>query len=264
MHRAHRRRRRGHDRVRVIRGRAPSRGLAWFRATPSRRLARVRATSWHGTRSPAPRRPSLPPPHVFSNEGKYAPPPATKKCYHLMHRRNSDAQPSRRRMGPGGPRGLQSRCEARRTSRVCSIRTRLRQKHHRPKALTKVARNPRPAVRPLGLLHSTPHPYRGPSPLAQPSPSSLGPLPTSSQGPFPTSSHGPPMPYRRACPSPASRDSPMPIPRLRREGFPCLCHRACPPSSHDPPTPLPLPPPTPGHPNCTVSACGWHKNRVLG
>ena len=29
-------------------------------------------------------------------------------------------------MGPGGPRGLQSRCEARRTSRVCSIRTRLR------------------------------------------------------------------------------------------------------------------------------------------
>ena len=28
---------------------------------------------------------------------------------------------------PGGARGLQSRCEARRTSRVCSIRTRLRQ-----------------------------------------------------------------------------------------------------------------------------------------
>ena len=30
-------------------------------------------------------------------------------------------------MGPGGPRGLQSRCEARRTSRVCSIHTHLRQ-----------------------------------------------------------------------------------------------------------------------------------------
>ena len=29
-------------------------------------------------------------------------------------------------MGPGGPRGLQSRCEARRTSWVCSIRTHLR------------------------------------------------------------------------------------------------------------------------------------------
>ena len=33
-------------------------------------------------------------------------------------------------MGPGGPRGLQSRCEARRTSRVCSIRTHLRQRNH--------------------------------------------------------------------------------------------------------------------------------------
>ena len=34
-------------------------------------------------------------------------------------------------MGPGGPRGLQSRCEARRTSRVCSIRTHLRQRNHK-------------------------------------------------------------------------------------------------------------------------------------
>ncbi len=32
-------------------------------------------------------------------------------------------------MGPGGSRGLQSRCEARRTSQVCSIRTHLRQIH---------------------------------------------------------------------------------------------------------------------------------------
>ena len=31
-----------------------------------------------------------------------------------------------RRVSPGGLRGLQSRCEARRTSRVCSIRIRLR------------------------------------------------------------------------------------------------------------------------------------------
>lgn len=32
---------------------------------------------------------------------------------------------------PGGARGLQSRCEARRTSRVCSIRTRLRHQKSR-------------------------------------------------------------------------------------------------------------------------------------
>lgn len=35
-------------------------------------------------------------------------------------------------MGPGGSRGLQSRCEARRTSWVCSIRTRLRQNDRSP------------------------------------------------------------------------------------------------------------------------------------
>ena len=35
-------------------------------------------------------------------------------------------------MGPGGPHGLQSRCEACRTSRVCSIRTHLRQIREAP------------------------------------------------------------------------------------------------------------------------------------
>ena len=39
--------------------------------------------------------------------------------------------PFRRWVGPGGSRGLQSRCEARRTSRVCSIRTHLRQEMQR-------------------------------------------------------------------------------------------------------------------------------------
>ena len=47
-------------------------------------------------------------------------------CAIMNRHRNPMSFPARRWMGPGGPRGLQSRCETRRTSRVCSIRTRLR------------------------------------------------------------------------------------------------------------------------------------------